>query len=118
MTQAITASRDGATFQARLFWRFAARLLDPDGVIAKVGFEQGPKSFDDIWVEYEPARSPADQEGMPLRREHYQCKWHAAPDVYGYEQLVDPAFINANSRSLLERANGISEPSRSQSSQG
>jgi hypothetical protein len=104
MTQAITASRDGATFQARLFWRYAARLLDPDGAIAKVGFEQGPKSFDDIWVEYDAARCPADQDGMPLRREHYQCKWHAAPDVYGYEQLVDPAFINANSRSLLERA--------------
>jgi hypothetical protein len=104
MTQAITASRDGATFQARLFWRHAARLLDPDGAIAKVGFEQGPKSFDDIWVEYDAARRPADQDGVPLRREHYQCKWHAAPDVYGYEQLVDPAFINANSRSLLERA--------------
>jgi hypothetical protein len=104
MTQAITASRDGATFQARLFWRFAARLLDPDGVIAKVGFEQGPKSFDDIWVEYEPAHRPADQDGVPLCREHYQCKWHATPDVYGYEQLVDPGFINANSRSLLERA--------------
>jgi hypothetical protein len=104
MTQAITASRNGATFQARLFWRHAARLLDPHGVVAKVGFEQGPKSFDDIWVEYDSAQRPNDQDGMPLRREHYQCKWHAAPDVYGYQQLVDPAFINANARSLLERA--------------
>jgi hypothetical protein len=104
MTQAITASRDGATFQARLFWRHAACLLDPDGVIAKVGFEMGPKSFDDIWVEYDTAQRPSDQEGMPLLREHFQCKWHAAPNAYGYQQLTDPAFINANARSLLERA--------------
>ena len=49
MTQAITARRDGDTFQARLFWDRAARLLDEDGAIIKVGFEVGPKSFDDIW---------------------------------------------------------------------
>lgn len=104
MTQAITASRDGATFQARLFWDRAARLLREDGPITKVGFEIGPKSFDDIWVEYDRIHGPSDQEGVPLRREHLQCKWHAAPDNYGYKHLIDPEFINANARSLLERA--------------
>jgi hypothetical protein len=87
-----------------LFWRYAARLLDPVSPIVKVGFEQGPKSFDDIWVEYDPSRSAQDQYGEPLRREHIQCKWHVAPDSYGYAQLVDPEFINANARSLLQRA--------------
>jgi hypothetical protein len=33
-----------------------------------------------------------------------QCKWHVTPDSYGYSHLVDPEFINANARSLLERA--------------
>ena len=104
MTQAVTVRRDGDTFQARLFWLHAARLLDPESPIVKVGFEQGPKSFDDIWVEYDPTRSGQDQYGEPLRREHIQCKWHVSPDSYGYTHLVDPEFINANARSLLQRA--------------
>jgi len=104
MTQAVTVRRDGDTFQARLFWWHAARMLDPASPIIRVGFETGPKSFDDIWVEYDPARSPLDHMGEPLRREHIQCKWHVTPDSYGYAHLVDPAFVNANSRSLLQRA--------------
>lgn len=104
MTQAVTVRRDGDTFQARLFWLHAARLLDPESPVMRVGFETGPKSFDDIWVEYDPARSALDQYGDPLRREHMQCKWHVTPDSYGYAQLIDPEFINANARSLLQRA--------------
>ena len=104
MSQAVTVRRDGDTFQARLFWYHAARLLDPESPVVRVGFETGPKSFDDIWVEYDPARSAVDQYGDPLRREHMQCKWHVTPDSYGYSHLVDPEFINANARSLLERA--------------
>ncbi|MPZ57428.1 MAG: SAVED domain-containing protein [Rhizobiales bacterium] len=104
MTQAVTVRRDGDTFQARLFWLHAARLLDPESPVVRVGFETGPKGFDDIWVEYDPARSALDQYGDPLRREHMQCKWHVTPDSYGYTHLVDPEFINANARSLLQRA--------------
>jgi len=104
VTQAVTARRDGDAFQARLFWWRAARLLDQDSPIIKVGFEMGPKSFDDIWVGYDPSRSPPDQNGLPLRREHIQCKWHVTPDSYGYAHLTDPEFINANAKSLLQRA--------------
>jgi hypothetical protein len=49
MTQAVIVRRDGDTFQARMFWRSAARLLDPESAIAKVGFEIGPKGFDDVF---------------------------------------------------------------------
>lgn len=104
MTQAITARRDGDTFQARLFWDRAARLLDEDGAIIKVGFEVGPKSFDDIWVEYNIDKGPSDQDGVPIRREHLQCKWHSTPNTFGYIQLINPEFINANAHSFLERA--------------
>ena len=104
MTQAVAVRRDGDTFQARQFWLRAARLLDPKSPVTRVGFECGPKSFDDIWVEYEPGRQPQAHDGSPLRREHLQCKWHVAPSTYGYADLVDPAFINANARSLLQRA--------------
>ena len=104
MTQAVAVRRDGDTFQARQFWLRAARLLDPKSPIIRVGFESGPKSFDDIWVEYEPGREPNAHDGLPLRREHLQCKWHVAPGTYGYADLIEPRFINANSRSLLQRA--------------
>jgi len=52
MTQAISTRRDGDRFQARLFWKKAARMLIATSNIARVGFEVGPKSFDDIWVDY------------------------------------------------------------------
>jgi hypothetical protein len=104
VTQAVSVRRDGDNFQARLFWLRAARLLDPESPIVRVGFEVGPKAFDDIWVEYDPRRSPLDQNGEPLLREHIQCKWHVAPDTYGHAHLTDPEFINANARSLLQRA--------------
>src|SRR3954465_14526492 len=104
MAQAITARRDGDAFQARLFWRKATRLLIPSSAIRLVGFENGPKGFDDIWVEYYPAQAPIDQEGKPLHREHWQCKWHVSPATYGHRSLIDPEFINANARSFLQRA--------------
>lgn len=104
MTQALTAILDGTAYQARLFWEKAARLLDPNSPVRKVGFEQGPKGFDDIWVEYDPAKAPRDGVGGPLLREHLQCKWHASPGSFGYADLIDPEFINAASHSLLERA--------------
>lgn len=104
MTQAVSVRRNGDTYQARQFWLRAARLLDPDSAIIRVGFENGPKSFDDIWTEYAPGREPRDSTGAPLRREHIQCKWHVSPGTYGYSDMVNPDFINANARSLLQRA--------------
>jgi len=104
VTQAISARRDGDTFQARQFWRKACLLLDPESPVLRVGFENGPKGFDDIWVEYEPSRGLQDQSGLPLIREHIQCKWHVAPNSYGHVDLADPQFINANAKSLLQRA--------------
>ena len=104
MTQAVAVRRGGDTFQARQFWLRAARLLDPKSPVTRVGFESGPKSFDDIWVEYEQGHEPNAHDGTPLRREHLQCKWHVAPGTYGYADLVEPEFINANARSLLQRA--------------
>ena len=104
MTQAVTVRRDGDTFQARLFWNYAARLLDENGPIVKVGFEMGPKSFDDIWVEYDEGTGPSDHDGVPIRRVHLQCKWHSTPGSFGYLQLINPEFINASTYSFLERA--------------
>lgn len=104
MTQAVATVRDGHAYQARQFWSKALRLLDPAGSIVKVGFECGPKGFDDVWVEYAPGRGRNDHHGAPLLREHMQCKWHVASGDFGYEDLGNPDFINATSVSLLQRA--------------
>jgi hypothetical protein len=106
MTQANTARREGDDFQARQFWLRAGRLLDRESPIVRVGFESGPRSYDDIWVEYERGRGPRTLNGSTLLREHIQCKWHLTPGSYGYRQLIDPNFINAEKRSLLQRAHG------------
>lgn len=104
MTQAVVTRRDGDVFQARIFWLKAAHLLDEEGSIVRVGFESGPKGFDDVWVEYDPDRAPQDQFGNSLNVERMQCKWHATPGTFSHEDLARPEYINATTTSLLERA--------------
>lgn len=104
MTQAVAVRRDGDAFQARIFWRKAACLLDPKSPVIQVGFESGPKGFDDVWVAYAPDRAPNDHEGRPMLREHIQCKWHVSVNDFGYADLVEPEWINANKISLMQRA--------------
>lgn len=104
MTQAVITRRDGDVFQARMFWLHAARLLDEEGSVIRVGFESGLKGFDDIWVEYDPNRAPQDHFGNSLHIERIQCKWHATPGTFTHEDLTRPEYINATSTSLLQRA--------------
>lgn len=104
MATANVARRDGDDFQARLFWLKASSLLDPKSPIIKVVYENGPKGFDDICVEYDPASAPLDHHGVPVFRRHTQCKWHTTAGVFGHDDLPLPAFINASSHSLLQRS--------------
>lgn len=106
MTNAVISIHDGFAFQARYFWLKATALLDPGKAVVRVGFESGPKSFDDVWVEYAPGRGPLDPRGNPVRRIHHQCKWHVTPGIYGHAALIDPDFINASAKSFLARAHG------------
>lgn len=104
MTKAIAARRQGDDFQARLFWLYAANLLDRGSAVTKVAYETGPRAFDDIQVEYDPKAAPLDHEGQPIYRRHIQYKWHTTACVFGYSDFADPAFINASTVSLLQRA--------------
>jgi hypothetical protein len=104
MTQAVVARKQGDDFQARLFWLYAAQLLDAAGNVIRVAYETGPKAFDDVLVEYDPVCAPQDHRGSPVLRDHLQCKWHTRPGQFGYIDLIDPAFTNAQSRSFLQRA--------------
>lgn len=103
MAKANSARRHGDDFQARLFWLRAAALLDDKSPITKVCYETGPKSFDDILIEYDVDRAPPDHQGKPIRRRYIQSKWHATAGVFGYQDLINPGFINAERYSLLQR---------------
>ena len=100
MAHAVVARKHGDDFQARLFWLHAALLLDPRGPVVRVGYEIGPKAFDDVLVEYDPARAPQDHHGQPVLRDHLQTKWHVKPGEFTYADLTDPAFTNATSQSF------------------
>lgn len=104
MTQAVNSTRRGNAFQARIFWCYAAKLLDATTAVQRVGFESGPRGFDDVWVEYADGKGPCDQFGNRLRVERFQCKWHAANGSYTHVDLTDPQYTGAPTFSLLERA--------------
>ncbi len=60
------------------------------------------KSFDDVAIGYNPPRGQSRQ--RPLSRHFKQVKWQTTrANRFGYNDLVDPSFINASSISLLER---------------
>ena len=104
MTTAVNAPRYGHAFQARIFWRYAARLLSPTTAVCKVGFESGPRGFDDVWVEYAPDRGLLDQFGRRLEVERFQCKWHLGNGTFTHVNLTDPKYSGAMTTSLLQRA--------------
>lgn len=104
MTLAVNTPRHGNAFQARVFWTYAARLLDPSSNVQRVGFEGGPRGFDDVWVEYTHNKGPQNQFGHRLHVERYQCKWHASNGTYTHVKLTEPEYSGASKVSLLQRA--------------
>jgi len=94
----------GDDYQSRFFWVQAASLLDPQAThVVEVAFEaDGPKAFDDVVVRYNPGRRSTGKFRVSV--DHYQIKWHVdRSGRFGYEDLVDPGFINAKTQSILER---------------
>lgn len=104
MTQAVNTPRYGNAFQARIFWTNAAKLLSSTTAVRRVGFESGPRGFDDVWVEYDPSRGPLDQLGRRLQVERFQCKWHVGNGTFTHMDLTDPKYSGATTTSLLQRA--------------
>lgn len=103
MARANVARRHGDDFQARLFWLHAVSLLDKSKAIERVCYETGPKSFDDIQIDYDQQRAPRGQRGNAISRNHLQSKWHTTAGVFGYEDFILPEFLNAERYSLLQR---------------
>src|SRR5919106_2112943 len=103
MAKAVVPRIQGDDYQARLFWIMACRLFEDCPKVTRVAFEkENIKSFDDIAVFY--GEGMVDQEGQTLSADYYQVKFHvtAAGDIT-WKGMMDPAFINASSVSLLQR---------------
>lgn len=103
MTTAVVARQLGDQYQRHFFWTQAARLLHVQSTIADVTFESSEaRAFDDVTTGY---RLPIlDYAGNPIDRDCFQVKFQmvSAASITA-ESLIDPAFINASSVSLLER---------------
>jgi len=104
MADQVIARQQGDDFQARIFWLEAANLLRDDSPVRMVMFETGPKAFDDVVVDYARDGAPQDHHGLPILRDHKQCKWHVRPGDFGFNDFVDPKFIGGTSFSFLQRA--------------
>lgn len=104
MAEAVLARKQGDDFQARLFWLYAAQLLDETSPVRRVAYENGPRAFDDMLIEYAREGAPQDHKGKPILREHLQCKWHVRTGEFGFPDFIDPSFIGAQAISFLQRA--------------
>ncbi len=78
-------------------------MLRANPGIASAKFEFGPKGFDDVVITYPNDALWLDPHGQSITADHYQCKWHVGAGSFGWEELIDPTYINASSMSLLER---------------
>ncbi len=117
MANAVVAGWQGHDYQARLFWYYASFLKDRTrSDVIEVSYEaDAPKSFDDVVAKYHPPRPGYGSERIAA--EYFQIKYHVVSGGrFGYEDLVDPEFINAQSKSLLQRlkeAKNIAVPNSS-----
>jgi hypothetical protein len=102
MSSSSSARQLGDEAQQYLFWLWAARMLANNEITA-VGYETGYfKAFDDVGVRYKRQRT--DGLGGFIDEDHFSAKFSVAGGkVLTGESLADPAMINADTISLLER---------------
>lgn len=103
MANAVIARNQGDEYQARYFWVEACRLFQSYSKVERVAYEfDEARAFDDVVVFYsEPI---GDERGHKITADYYQIKYHLSHNgAFSCDSLIDPAFINANSVSLLQR---------------
>ena len=108
MTSANTARQQGDQYQAREFWWQLCRMFDPHSKVRQVGFEvSGVKGFDDVGVFYR--KGMLDENRQPLIADYYQIKHHITNGAIRCQDLTDPAFLHAESVSLLQRLQRVQQ---------
>lgn len=103
MANAVNAMLKGHDYQALIFWLQACDLLREGTGVVRVAYEfDSPKAFDDVVVWYDPGLPMAGPDRVKVR--YIQSKFKVTyGQEFGAADLADPAFINAESHSLLQR---------------
>ena len=110
MARAVVARIQGDEYQARWFWIQVCRLFEDRTKVIRVVYErENIKSFDDVVIFY--TNGMIDHyDCSPLSMDCFQVKFHvtAAGDIT-WKGIMDPAFINASSVSILQRLKNAQE---------
>lgn len=108
MARAVSARMKGDDYQALVFWKYAVKMLRDDSEIAKIEFENGEvKSFDDIVIHYMRPQRFRDSD---ITTDYVQVKFHVTGnDMFTFESLIDPTFINATKNSFLSNVKNAME---------
>ena len=103
MTRKLVSTFQGNDYQIRWFWIQVCRLFAARTKVVRVEYEaNNVTSFDDVVVRYQGL---IDHNGIEKQSECYQLKFHVTSGgAVTWEALMDPAFINATSVSILQRA--------------
>lgn len=93
----------GDDYQALYFWIRAGELFHAEDThVSRVGFEVGPRAFDDVVVWY--TQPILDWDGRSIDAEYHQVKFHVTHvGAFTWKALMDPAFVNATRSSILTR---------------
>jgi hypothetical protein len=99
----------GFNYQANYAWLFICSMLMKHSHIEYIEYEaEGNKSFDDIIVHFHREKPRLDCNNNPIYIECYQVKFHVDySSVLTLTNLMDPAFIGAKTKSILNRLKEI-----------
>jgi hypothetical protein len=100
---AVRAPELGNEYQDLYFWLEAARLLYRRPAVVVVSLEKRTiRAFDDVVTRY--TKPVLDAHNRQIESEHAQLKFRLDNrQLIRADDLIDPAFINADSISLMER---------------
>lgn len=110
MGKPINAIIQGLDYQALFFWVYALDMFYPYTGVEKVAYEADVKSFDDVVVYYKEDKPFLDCRGNLINIDYFQVKFHVTGNgAFTWENLMDPAFINATKISIMERLRDAQE---------
>lgn len=102
MSNAISALKKGNEYQALVFWKYAAKMLQEDSEIDKVCYEYDEvKSFDDVVICYKKPQCFRDTQ---IIRDYIQIKFHVAQTkTITWEDLLSPQFVGSTKYSFMDK---------------
>ncbi|WP_018753653.1 SAVED domain-containing protein [Paenibacillus sanguinis] len=114
MSKSVISRMLGDDYQALYFWSKACNIFHSHSKIKSVSYEyDASKSFDDVVLEYQ-APIP-DERGRLIHADYYQIKFHVTQNgAIESSSLINPAFINAESVSFLQRLKSAVELEKAQ----